>query len=181
VIEIGVGLGVLTAIVSGVGYLLWVMVNALLDYGSLVGDRIATASTMVMQIDSFLAAGYIISFFQFQSDMSKRIQEAKALKTALGASLKDEDVPTPLRRKGGGEFAYFATRKFSIMMLWLVFFVVSGVYSVGGVLFQTRFFLAESLAFLVWGTLGMLFFWYVIIDSSESIANFIGKYGSKAG
>ncbi len=60
------------------------LVNYLLGPGPLVGERVASASQMIMQIDSFLAAGYIVGFFQFQEDMAKRIRDAKFLIPFVG-------------------------------------------------------------------------------------------------
>ena len=86
------------------------LVDYLLDPGPPVGERVESASHMIMQIDSFLAAGYIVGFFQFQEDMANRIRDAKFLIKQLGDSLRQEDLPFWLRH---GAVQVFVIRKIS--------------------------------------------------------------------
>ena len=65
---------VILSIIGLLDYGVWLAVNFLLGNSTFPPDRVSSASTLVMQIDSFLAAGYIVAIFQLQADMAKRIQ-----------------------------------------------------------------------------------------------------------
>ncbi len=164
---------VILSIIGLLDYGVWLAVNFLLGNSTFPPDRVSSASTLVMQIDSFLAAGYIVAIFQLQADMAKRIEAGTRIAKALGNSVKDEDLPQLLRKKGG--IRYFATKRFPLAMLPLGLFVLSGIFAIDGVLYGTRDYLALSISALVWGGGFMILRWYTVVSHSEEVAEFIGR------
>ena len=136
-------------------------------------ERIGSATMMVMQIDSFVAAGFIVGFFQFQGEMSNKIREAKQLRKRMGSRFPREKRPSIFDRD---RLRYFAARKFWLVMLSLVLFVTSGLFAVNGVLYETRFYLVASLACLFWGVTWMMVMWRLIIGGAEELAEFLGEH-----
>ncbi len=131
---------------------------------SIVGpDRIAMAAGLVMQIDSFMVAGYVIGFFQFQGQVAKMIEEI--------AMLKEKN----LTWGSGKRSKYFAGRRFFLLMSVIVLFILSGLYAVRASLFETQDEIVSSLSLLILGTLWMVLFWYSTISNTESMAERIGK------
>ncbi len=173
IVVYGVAVAIFLGLAALAHYGIWLGVNFLLGDAIFATDRVASASGLVMQIDSFLAAGYIVAIFQVQGDMARRIQEGTRVRATLGESVKEDDLPSLLRRKGG--IRYFATRRFPIAVLPLLLFVLSGILAIDGVLYATRYYLTLSISLLVEGSILMIVRWYGSWAQSEALAEFIGK------
>jgi preprotein translocase subunit SecE len=138
------------------------------------GNRIGMASLLVMQIDSFLAAGWVIGFFQFQGVVSKMIRQIARLKIAEEIALPEEQKTLGVWHGYKG-LSYFAGFRFPIVMLVIVVFVFSGLYSVRATLFETRDELVTSIALLVEGLVLMVVFWFGATSQTELMAARIGE------
>lgn len=137
-------------------------------------DRIGNASMLIMQIDSFLAAGFIIGFFQFQGLVTKMIQRISELNLT-----KEINRPEQAKELGwwGNEkrLSFFANGRYAIIMSSLLLYVLSGLYSIRALLFQTEDDLVTSLSLLVWGVILMVLLWYGNIVLTEKMAQKIGQ------
>ena len=122
------------------------------------------ASVLVMQIDSFLVAGYVIGLFQFQHSLSGMIQVMARLGEKELLSWKDS--------KGT---KYFESIRFFMGMLVIVLFVGSALYAVRSTLFETRTELVASLSLLVQGAALMVAFLGGMSSETKSMAERIGK------
>jgi hypothetical protein len=147
----------------GIYFVVRSIVDAWLGSATVSPDKVGAASTLVMQIDSFLAAGYVIGFFQLQGQVARMIEDI--------ARLKSRNLTLGSHRRS----KYFAGRRFFLNMFVIVLFVASGLYAVRGALFGTRDELVSSLALLVLGIAWMVFFWFLVIVDTESMAERIGK------
>ena len=146
---------------------------------SLPAERIGMASILVMQIDSFLAAGFVIGFFQFQGVVAKMIRQIATLKITKEISQPEERETLGQWQNIMGRLSYFAGFRFPITMLVLVLLVLSGLYSVRATLFETRDELVTSITLLVEGLEFMVIFWFSATGQTESMAARIGEGMSK--
>jgi hypothetical protein len=75
------------------------------------------ASILVMQIDSFLAAGFVIGFLQFQGVVAKMIRQIATLKITKEISQPEERETLGQWQNMMGRLSYFAGFRFPITML----------------------------------------------------------------
>jgi hypothetical protein len=152
----------------GAFFLVRNIVGSWLGPSMITADRIGMASILVMQMDSFLAAGYVIGFFQSHAQESKMIQTL--------SRLNDQEL---LKRREEKGTEYFPAIRFLMSMLVIGFFVLSGLYAVRSTLFETRDELEVSLTFLVQGAMLMVAFWFTMISEAESMAELTGRLRSQ--
>lgn len=95
-------------------------------------ERITTASNAIIQLDSFIIAGFIIGFFYLWERLAKQ-KAANPNALVIGLS--------------------FTT---------IIAMALSGILAVGAILTLDSWYLQRALNLLVYGVLSILFNWYVL-------------------
>jgi len=138
-------------------------------------ERIVQASQMVLQLDSFLAGGWIVGFFFFWGNLGKELRQLRRLwykstaqpSTELADFFKNGSWEKDARNIGTGIFA--------MLMFGIGNFVISGFFAVASVLSNGGALLVVALATLVSGTWFMLETWYTVHSFSDALGIFFDK------
>ena len=130
---------------------------------------------MVLQLDSFLAGGWIVGFFFFWGNLGKELRQLRRLwykstaqpSTELADFFKNGSWEKDARNLGTGIFA--------MLMFGIGNFVISGFFAVASVLSNGGALLVVALATLVSGTWFMLETWYTVHSFSDALGIFFDK------
>jgi hypothetical protein len=101
--------------------------------GTLNADRITSASNAVIQLDSFLIAGFIVGFFYLW-----------------------EKIESLTKKTSSGQWVI------ALSFIPMIGFSISGLSAVGAILTTYPWYLRSACLFLIGGVAGIIFNWYAL-------------------
>ena len=135
---------------------------------SLAIAQVNIAMPMIIQLDSFLTAGWIVGFFYFWGELEKAITGSKQAR--LGLRSKDPTRQFDTAERGMLHKTMQRQEKeltptfglFAEIVLGAVMFIISGIAAVFAVLTYTLIFVQLSLEFMTGGVLVMIITWIAL-------------------
>ncbi len=137
----------------------------LLKEQPLTDDKISVISQMIVQFDSFLAAGAAVGISIFWSDFAKTLRKLGLTYRKLKDELEELKPLTSNLSEKASQVVQVITeterKELPIAFLGVVSFVGSAILAVAGEMFSNEYSLVLSLSVLVLGTGLMFYSWYV--------------------